>query len=564
MEKMVESTVASLPKELLELPDEVLLNIMFHLNDTSLLNMTRVCKRFQSIAKDAFGKKYNGKSSDNYFKVKFFYENIVAERKQNQSLFCSFGEKMVAIDLKFDDGPVARDHWIFAVIKRFCTKLSKVKIRGGHDVDLLKMFHSLPISSLTHLKLADLGIAETQWSKYRHPNLIRFKAADLYEHVQIVDFIRTNNQLREIQLKHLEVDNFLSFIEAIESKCKNIRKLEMIESNEDILWNSEIISILCKMTTLNWLEIHAKKLKLSQLESLVRRLTNLSTLVLDHISASSEIYENLSRAISICQHVPYLTIRAEDVDSSKLSFDLLNHIADKIMIANKKIVLVDAKDVIDIVKGEVRRNGTIVHNQNAVCSKSTVNLLDLNDKCLKKIIEYLGPKEHCALYDTCKKTREAIKKFYLKRSFSIKFTPEELSESIMWCLGKHIRFMVIRQKYDLTKLVMDQLWRRINQNCIYLKGLAIVSSNAIGDNYIFPADCVWPKLETVFFSATSTTYAINYETLRSFFCPSLRSLGVNCLEIDDNIARNMDHGDQFHHLTILRVRKFIEYFNGYK
>lgn len=563
MEKLVESTVASLPKELLELSDEVLLNIMFHLNDTTLLNMTRVCKRFQAIAKDAFGKKYSGKSTDNYFKAKLFYENLIAERKQYQSLFCSFGERMIAIDIKFDDGPVAQNRWIFAMIKRFCTKLSKVKIRGGYDVDLLKMFHS--ISSLTHLKLADLHIAETQWSEYRHPNLMRFKAADLYEHVQIVDFIRTNNQLQEIQLKHLEVDNFLPFIEAIESKCKNIRKLEMIELNEDILWNSEIISILCKLTTLNWLEMHANKLKLSQLESLVRRLTNLSTLALDHISASSEIYENLSRAISICHHVPYLTIRAEDVDSSKLSFDLLNHIADKIMIANKTVVLVDAKDVIYIVKGEVRRNGTIVHNQNAFCSKSTINLLNLNDKCLTKIIKNLGPKEHCALYDTCKKTRKAIKIFYSKHSFLVKFTPKELSERRMWCLGKHIRFMVVHLKYDLTKLVMDQLWRRINQNCIYLKGLAIIiSTDAIGDNYIFPADCVWPKLETVFFSTISSIYAINYETLRSFFCPSLRQLGVTCLKIDDNTARNMDHGDQFYNLKVLRVSKFIEYFNGKK
>lgn len=45
-------------------PDEVLLSIFGHLNDTALLNMTRVCKRFQRIAKEAFGKKYNGDTDD--------------------------------------------------------------------------------------------------------------------------------------------------------------------------------------------------------------------------------------------------------------------------------------------------------------------------------------------------------------------------------------------------------------------------------------------------------------------------------------------------------------------
>lgn len=406
MEAMEESTVASLPlgMKLLSFPDEVLLNIMVHLNDTDLLYMTRVCKRFKAIAKEAFTKKYDGRNENKYFKANIFSENMIVERKQYQPLFCTFGENMVAIDFYFNIGPVARNHWILALIQRFCTKLSKIEVAAFADIGLLQMFRSLPTTTMTHIKLSQADIARSHWSQCQFPNLIRFHIENLgsYVPMHVLEFISAHSKLQEIHLQNMWSLSYLPYFKEIGKSCKNIRKLEIIHSPQDTdLWNNETIDMVCEYgTTLNWLGIEVKGLKLSQLETLMRRLPNLSTLFLNRADVGTEIYENLSQAVSICKEIPELKIRIYSTDFSKINFELLTHIADDIMQANKTVLLEDGKDKIVIVKGEVRRNKIIVHKYEAICTESATNFLDLNDKCLANILEFskLSSVAHCTTH----------------------------------------------------------------------------------------------------------------------------------------------------------------------
>ncbi|XP_055310659.1 uncharacterized protein LOC129573739 [Sitodiplosis mosellana] len=230
-----------------------------------------------------------------------------------------------------------------------------------------------------------------------------------------------------------------------------------------MLWTSEMISIMCKLNTLNWLEINANGLKLDQLESLVRRLSNSSTLRLNHTAATSGIYEDFTRTASICKRIPKLTIQTIDPDFSELSNDLLAHIADEIMLEIKMVVLKGHKDVIVIVKGEVQRNKIIVYKHDATDGdQPTTNFSDLNDTCLAKIIEFLKPKHHCVLYDTCQRTRKAVETFYSENVFCASHTSRGLAESVLWCLGKQIRSMKLSQFWYLARNEFEELWRRIN------------------------------------------------------------------------------------------------------
>lgn len=311
------------------------------------------------------------------------------------------------------------------------------------------------------------------------------------------------------------------------------------------------------------MEIDANGLKLSQLESLVRRLSNLSTLFLAHTAATSEIYENLTRAALICQNISKLKIRSKDPDFSKLNNDLLTHIADKIMLDNKMIVLLERGDKIEIMKGEVRRNKTTVYKQIANSSQSTTTFLDLNESCLAKIIGFLKPKQHSALYDTCQRTRKAIETHYSENVFCADFTPKGLTESVLWCLGKQIRSMKLKHYWFSTQNEFQELWRRINQHCTNLDELTIVAgTNISGEYFTVQTNCEWPSLKKLTFTTSfgkcehfdPSSYALSYEILRSFFCPSLTQLEVISLEMDNNI---LDHGDHFRHLTVLKVNKFI-------
>lgn len=242
--------------ELMDFPDKVLLNIMVQMNNTALLNMTRVCKKSETIAQQAFAKKY-----DNYFLLELFYESLITERRQYQSFFCAFGENMIAISIQFDyRGPIPRNHWIFALLKRYCSKLSKIEFGPGEEIDLLKLFQSLPKPTLTHFGIGYTTIANTNWSGYRHPNLVCFNVEDLYDYQpqHIVNFISTNTQLEEIQLINLENEHYISFLEAIDGSSKNILKLEIMPNGESITWNIETLRILCNLTTLSKLHIDAK------------------------------------------------------------------------------------------------------------------------------------------------------------------------------------------------------------------------------------------------------------------------------------------------------------------
>lgn len=248
---MEESTEATMPEEteLMDFPDEALLNIMIYLNDTTLLNMTRVCKRFKAIAKQAFTKKYNGKTKS--FTVELFQRNLIVEREQYQPLFAAFGQEMIAIAFQFPRHayPVAPDHWIFAMVRRFCTNLSKIDISVCGKMDLLKMFQSLPKSTLKHLTISYTRAANAAWSTYQHPNLICFNVGEGcdFQSQQLIDFISNNAQLQEIYLENTDMTDYVPLLKVIQKKCKNIRKLKIMNWNAEVLWSRDMVNILCKL-----------------------------------------------------------------------------------------------------------------------------------------------------------------------------------------------------------------------------------------------------------------------------------------------------------------------------
>lgn len=159
-------TIGSKKIELMDFPDEVLLNIMLHMNDTTLLNMTRVCKQSQAIAKEAFEKRYNGRTYRNYFTLRVFHENLISERKQYQPFFGAFGENMLAIDIfTMLGGPLARNHWIPAdLIWRmkklvFSTTTSKLLYSNSASYSVsYETVRSFSYPSLTHLEVLILKI----------------------------------------------------------------------------------------------------------------------------------------------------------------------------------------------------------------------------------------------------------------------------------------------------------------------------------------------------------------------------------------------------------------------
>ncbi|XP_031638365.1 uncharacterized protein LOC116350650 [Contarinia nasturtii] len=548
--------------ELSDFPDEVLMKIMIFLNDTTLLNMTRVSKRFRGIAKDAFKKKY----SHTYFEMHLFHDNVATQRRQYQPFICTFGENLIALYIHFESGPVDENHWIYTLIQRYCTNLEDIKVDASDNINLSKILRPQLQSSLKILSLGYSTLTHHTWSSCRFENLIRLDIDEIYNSVQqqLVEFIQKNVQLEDIRLKSVykmeEPENYLEILNAIQSNCKNIHTLIVVHCYGPIQWNNEMINILCKLTTLHKLKIDVEHLKITHLESIVRSLDNLSFLTLNPgIRGHSDIHQNLNRVISLCQNVAHLEI---DNLRTETSFELFAHTANE-MQSNRSVTLEyehGINEKILITKGEVKRNKIIVYKKDAVNGVHSKNLLDLNDDCFGKIIGFLGVKSHAALYDTCRRARSEVKKFYHENTLVTRFDQETLSASVLWCLGEFIKSMVLHNTSNHNKNTHQQIWTNINHYCTNLNELTILSRN--GFNFQIN---VWPLKKLIFSGRffyyrgnDLSEYAISYEKLRLFICPMLTHLEILSFNILGDAVQSLDHGDSFRNLTVLKFGHYNE------
>ncbi|XP_055308912.1 cathepsin L-like [Sitodiplosis mosellana] len=114
---------------LYDLPDEVLLPLMITLNDTTLLNMTRVCKRFKAIAKEAFMK--NIKTGH---LLSLSEQNLVDCSQSYENLGCNGGLAVDAFKYITDHGIDAETSYPYSgtelSVYNLNAKKSNVTVKG--------------------------------------------------------------------------------------------------------------------------------------------------------------------------------------------------------------------------------------------------------------------------------------------------------------------------------------------------------------------------------------------------------------------------------------------------
>lgn len=282
------------PVSINDLPDEILLNLMSNLDDTSLLHMTRTCKRFRAIAKETFGRTYNGEVHNRRYKIKILGENDDNERQRYRPFLQTFGDNIRAIGIIFVDCGVSKKHWIYESLRTYCTSLMDLDILLGFGVDVTRILLQQP--RLTRFRLDNSFYLNSDWTKHSFPNLTRLLIEDsdcitfgnTRRHLDV--FFHKNRQLTEliidddnekdrvniidslngkVNLKLLQlygpanVPHFQSTIvamdrletltlsgtyssyrvlDAISRGCKNIKKLKMLEyRNEE--WNGAVVAI---------------------------------------------------------------------------------------------------------------------------------------------------------------------------------------------------------------------------------------------------------------------------------------------------------------------------------
>lgn len=606
---------------LYDFPNEILLKSMILLNDVSLLDMTRVCKRFQKIAKSAFKKKYNGKTAESYFNLSIFCESDFDEYMRYRPFFITFGDDMIAIEIRFfDDSRVARNHWIIKMLQRYCTSLARLSIFGGVQLDLTGIIGSIQITtSITHLKLNGVKFLDQTWANLHYPILESFSTRYAIERNTIDSFVRNNHQIKHLDFAYchfdvdvvrsmcgrldelmtlsiqdftpilgetfdlisfpalesfhlcIDPDTTLAILDAISEGCKQLRHLFVEEnSHSHIAWNDGNIHNCCKMLNLENLTICVNSLDIQRINKLVQSLPKLTSLTLKHFVNESDSSENIIDVIEFCSKLETLSI-----DVCGIPPDLSNNFITQIatitqnnpqftLTLERNINLVSSQGVVRNKDGIIFWNG-----YDSIFNQSTTNLLDLDNKCLMKIVRCLDVNSQCKLYETCKQTRELISQYIADNVF---YTTLTMNERIFEIIGKHVRHLNVEINVlnlivnETDDIVLDavEAWRRINQYCYNTTELVIASIFYISHDVYRIPNLIWPNLEKLTFS---TPYPVSNSVLRLVVCPKLKYLEIcNFSNENDSADALSDWNieESFSSLTTLKVRNIqCEIFKQY-
>lgn len=422
MAEPVDIEINAVQKQLIDLPDEILLDVLSYLTEISLLMMTRVSKRFQKLAKEVFGRKYSGENGSNGFEMGILFQNEIDENNiPLRPFFCTFGDNMHAIEIALDAIiRYDRNCLLYGLLPRYCTVLTKLDIYtvdaddDNVGVDLTKILRQLP--TLTHFRLNDTEIFNHSWTKHSYPNLISFELDRVYykrsKKRDLGQFFKHNRQIKELRIQHyidsvnifdslsgkmnalksvelsshgirgvpklkskvfklntLESvslsDGYATFdiLKAISKGCSNIVRLKVDRTNSEDKWNDDAIRSICSLEKLTSLEIVSNGIEAAHLIRFIDTLPNLSSLCVTDIP--------LSEAIE-CLHLYIVPVSRKSINlefeiavrdiSLELSVDFMKNIAKSIQRNDSKVTLKSRKTRLTFSKGQVRQGDVIIYN----------------------------------------------------------------------------------------------------------------------------------------------------------------------------------------------------------
>ncbi|XP_055296435.1 uncharacterized protein LOC129565502 [Sitodiplosis mosellana] len=594
---------------LYDLPDEILLPMMIHLDDSTLFNMTLVCHRFRAIAKEAFSKKYTG-DGDKFFNLEVNGTNAIADKTEYHPFFATFGENMAAIHINYSDPPgttVDRNHWLIDEIQNCCTTLTHFCIVRGGKVNLTEFIRWVP--SLSHLYLENMTLLSQSWSRFTYPRLVCFHMSDVdWEEKHLIQFISKNPQLEELNISDNFMETNMDFVyafaklpklkslrlnfhgsEDLEEQsslikmdsltafqiftsdascmqilkamkpCQNLVKIDMRAFGS---WDESVFITICQFKKLESLKISAYDLKLKHLKQIVEQLPNLSKLKLADIEDDddSEIYDNLLQTIWMCIKLSQLEISFDDDDDwPEFDYHFIAELAEITKRNSLKITLESfntPSNRLTSHNGEVRHRDAVLFwsGYDPIHSHSRANLLDLNEKCLQKIISLLNITDQSALFNTCTRTQQAVKNIVLQSTLQVSLrlmSMRSLKEDVFQTLGQYIHRVRVKEGFkrvdqEATYYISAfELYKHLNQYCSNL-----VELNAENiDEHIFDLfNHPWPNVNKIKITSCNSE---GYENLCGFDCPKLTHLEIGYIELDAHPMR-LDHENCFKHLTVLK------------
>lgn len=510
------------PRNLLDFSDEILLQIFENSTDIDLLTATLVCQRLKAIAKDAFAKRYNGESDENYYKINVHYNDGHIVPMLYYQFIKTFGNEINAIKIY----SVRYQTWkrLIKLIDKHCT-LTKHLIIAFEDSEyydykfpLTKMIKSMSsLASLTlcincknfiwagiqfpHLKhlaiekMSNLEIASLELFLQMNPKLEKLSISNCkniplsvfplikgnFARLKSLHYVTRENYFVENchdiemeQLEALEISvgetSFHKVLGAIARGSKMIQQMEVFWQDDTVAINlhqhfTEPFVLFERLTSL---KLHNFNLTGDVIMNLVRALPKLVTLELDGITVGELSPEVVIFTFTTCNNLKKLlwdTSRDEHwMVVKEFNLDFHRRFANIVQNRNAKFELMQSGTKLEITNEKIIVNGVLFHwtGYDATKSCSKVHFFDLDDKCLENIYSYVDEDSAMALYETCTRTKMAMQNRINENEFTV--SSIETAKDAISRFGEHITKLSIDMQTN-DRIQMAETWKLISENC---------------------------------------------------------------------------------------------------
>lgn len=446
----------------LALPNEIIERIFLNFNDDTLLTLSQVCTRFNSIVTNVFGKKYANRN----------YEISGIRRRCrgfHRAILNKFGSTFKSIFIyKYD--LINIDKCLMKLIQTKCTTLKKLELNDV-SINLEKLFSHR--NDLTYCSFNGITLDEddTKWFRYHLPNLmhfeIRFKNDIKYVHLmeffkintqievlyidtkmdalniinnylpnlrslKIVDYLRINHTNRDmfISFESLESFEILSVdpsnsLQTIERCCKQLKYLTIIYQCQKPL-DDNTLRIINMLNCLQSLVILYGSVSNEQIRQIGQHLPQLSELQIqinEQVNLN-KLIDNILLILSLFPNLDKLMIRLNAIECPNgVNYDF--HTQYLAAIGNNRDVnirLLFLEENILISKDGILRQKdgcepVLVHwiAYESCHSHSKTNILDLNENSLRDLFDHIDHFTLTLLLQTSHSMEKRIRKYFTEK-----------------------------------------------------------------------------------------------------------------------------------------------------
>lgn len=528
--------LATMPVEVLEL-------IFSFVDDTNVLAVSQVCKRFVPIAKHVFEQKYASRS----------YQ-MGCDRKNHRAILTKFGGKLSGMDIDGFD-MLKEDRWLLNVIKQNATTLNKLAL-GYSDVELtwiLACLQNLKCCELYRLNVRDISWAALAFQHLKHIEMYDVRGIS---DETLVEFFNNNQQLESLEfqyfelnvldkihdrlhmLKHLRVDfsitkdysfelnvikldsleslyvegiNYKEFednedvsrvLQAFRNGCTNINQLK-VQCYQSFAAHN-VLTTICGFDKLKSLDICDVVLTSKQLASLQQKLPKLNALKVSMVFPYEIDGEDLDEdmivdeILSILSNSPHLTELNIDIGLEEMSVDCFNYdFYTRFLVAienNRNDIklnvhsykLANRWDVFvsrDKIQHRLSRSRSVLIHWTAYeadRSISKVRISDLNEKNLWSLFDRMEPADLCALQQTSQYMESKVTKYAMENFKHRVLRFASYEDTVLKKFKSLIKYFV---KVELT-IIGDDLSNIDFAQLPHLESLKITSYRPITVNSI--------------------------------------------------------------------------------